>query len=74
MIRTALTAVLFAAFAIPAYAGDPVLKNSGSDATPTIDQSTTASTTGGQSDAMPMVTQGKNDGGCMRKNTVVNMM
>ena len=74
MKRTVITAALLAAFAMPAFAEDPMMKTDDSASMSSVDQATTASTTN-QSDMTRTTVKSGMDGGCMhRKNTALNMM
>jgi hypothetical protein len=70
-----ITAILLAAFAMPAFAEDMTIKQDDSSKAGTIDQTTTASTAKKQSDMAPTVIKENMYGGCMhRNNTAQNMM
>ncbi len=74
MKRTVITAALLAAFAMPAFAGDIMIKQDDSAKSTKIDRTTTASTKQ-QSDMTPTAVSNSMDGGCMhRKTTAMNMM
>lgn len=74
MIRTVMTAALLAAFAMPAFAEDTMIKKVDPAPESKIDQTTTASTKK-QSDMAPTVIQENMYGGCMHRNsTALNMM
>ncbi|MDB5523364.1 MAG: hypothetical protein JWM58_1127 [Rhizobium sp.] len=74
MKRTVITAALLAAFAMPAFAEDPMIKTDDSASMSTVDKTTTASTAK-QTDMAPTAMKSGMDGGCMhRKNTALNMM
>jgi hypothetical protein len=76
MRRTVITAALLAAFAMPAFAEDTMIKPDDSAKMAPVDKTTTASTTAKQQDGMaPTVTNEHMYGDCMhRKNTALNMM
>lgn len=74
MKRTVITAALIAAFAMPAFAEDPMIRNDDSARTTKLDQTTTASTPQ-KGDIKPTAVRDSRDGGCMhRGNTALNMM
>ena len=75
MKRTVITAALLAAFAMPAFAEDVIIKQDDSTRSTKIDQTTTASTAKKQSDMAPTAVRDGMYGGCMHRNTTkLNMM
>lgn len=75
MKRTVITAALLAAFAMPAFAEDPMIRNGDAADMTKLDQATTSSVEKKQSEMAPTAVKDGMYGGCMhRKNTALNMM